>query len=114
MSFISAMNGVIKIPDTRFEQTFRRAIDREVAKQNALSGKSTDDKKSGPSAYVICKVVVRDVLLMPFIQSVLWTGFLLGLKPWLRMVVGFGRRTGEYLNRALYGGRLPGGKTATI
>ncbi|KAL3235120.1 hypothetical protein RNJ44_02908 [Nakaseomyces bracarensis] len=102
------------IPDTRFEYTFRRALDKERAKVRAqnLVNQSQSQKASGQeedvglSAYVVCKVVVRDVLLMPFLQSVLWTGFLLGLKPWLRAVRGLGRSAGQYLNTMLYGGRL--------
>ncbi|CAR23245.1 uncharacterized protein KLTH0E04576g [Lachancea thermotolerans CBS 6340] len=102
MNGLKPMTGAQKVavPDLRFEQTFQRALRREASKnQKATSqGHSTTDADATISASVICKVVLRDVLLMPFLQGILWTSALIALKPWLHMV----RIRGQLVGHRIY------------
>lgn len=93
------MSGLYPVPDTRFEYTFKRALNREAEKQRTLQWKKmgvvdppviNQLRKNQPakiSSYVVCKVVARDVILMPLVQGVLWTSLLITMRPWLRSVV---------------------------
>lgn len=109
------MSGLYPVPDTRFEYTFRRALNREAERQRTLQWKKVGVvdplvinqlQKNQPakvSSYVVCKVVVRDVILMPFVQGVLWTGLLITMRPWLRKMVQNGRKVGTFIYRTVLG-----------
>lgn len=109
------MNNNYPVPDTRFEQTFRRALTREAEKQRATQWKKmgvvdpvviNQLQKAKPptiSKAVICKVVVRDVFLMPFVQGMLWTSILIAMRPWLKQVVNHGRKLGTTIYRLVLG-----------
>ncbi|CCD25974.2 uncharacterized protein NDAI_0G01990 [Naumovozyma dairenensis CBS 421] len=76
----------IVIPDTRFQQVFQNALERE---RNKLYPDTTKQNTGTlvTESLVIFKVILRDVILLPFIQSVLWTEFLIVCKP--RIYRGF-------------------------
>lgn len=108
------MSSFYPVPDTRFQQTFQRALAREADRQRTLEWKKmgvvdplviNQLQKGQParvSTYVVCKVIARDVILMPFVQGILWTSLLIMLKPWLRGVVIHGRKMGTFIyNRVL-------------
>ncbi|QLL32274.1 hypothetical protein HG536_0C04430 [Torulaspora globosa] len=109
------MNASYAVPDTRFEQTFRRALAREAERERASQWKkmgivdpvviSQLQKVQPPkiSKLVVCKVVVRDVILMPLVQGLLWTSILIFMKPWLRQVVYQGRRLGSSIYKLVLG-----------
>lgn len=109
------MNVGYPVPDTRFEQTFKRALVREAERQRASQWKkmglndpqviSQLQKIKPPniSKLVVCKVVFRDVFLMPFVQGIIWTTALIALKPWLGQAVAHGRRMGSALYRIVLG-----------
>ncbi|AQZ14720.1 ADL119W (Scer_YGOB_ADL119W) [Zygosaccharomyces parabailii] len=108
------MSSPYPVPDTRFQQTFQRALTREAERQRTLEWKKMGvvdplvinqlqkEKPARVSRYVICKVIARDVVLMPFVQGILWTSLLILSKPWLRAVVANGRKFGTFVyNRVL-------------
>lgn len=109
------MSGLYPVPDTRFEHTFRRALNREAENQRTSQWKKMGvvdplvvnqlQKNEPPkiSSYVVCKVVARDVILMPLLQGVLWTSILIMVRPWLRGVVQNGRKIGSYIYRTVLG-----------
>lgn len=65
------------IPDVRFSNVFYKALTKETKKQNL----------ENPNLKVIVKVLVRDVILMPFIQSILWTGFIISIRPSVKHLI---------------------------
>lgn len=71
----------IPIPDTRFANVFNNALNKEVKKQNL----------SSPNFKVVAKVLIRDIILMPFVQSIVWTGFLISFKPMVRHFIQWGK-----------------------
>lgn len=109
------MNGIYPVPDTRFEQTFRRALTREAEKQRTVHWKKMGvvdpvvinqlQKMHPPviSNLTIFKVIVRDVLLMPFVQGMLWTSILIIMRPWLGKVVTHGRKMGSSIYKLVLG-----------
>lgn len=108
------MSANYPVPDTRFEQTFRRALTREAEKQRATQWHKmgvdpamiSELQKVQPpqiSKIVVCKVVVRDIVLMPLVQGLLWTGILIAVKPWLKNVVSHGRKLGSSIYRLVLG-----------
>ncbi|EDO15400.1 hypothetical protein Kpol_1063p10 [Vanderwaltozyma polyspora DSM 70294] len=105
------------VPDVRFEETFNRAINKEAEKQREYSlkkkGLTTDEiskikENEAPevTTYIVWKVIVRDMLIMPFIQGIMFSGLLIILKPWLRSVVGNGRRFGTFIYNTVLGKNL--------
>ncbi|SCV01168.1 LANO_0F10484g1_1 [Lachancea nothofagi CBS 11611] len=94
----------LAIPDLRFQQTFQNALKREAKKNKKLGTESEGNDRI--SASVICKVVLRDVLLLPFLQGILWTGILIAMKPWLRLVVRQGQQCGQKLYNLVLGKNL--------
>ncbi|CAB4254044.1 similar to hypothetical protein KAFR_0G02990 [Kazachstania africana CBS 2517] [Maudiozyma barnettii] len=65
------------IPDVRFSNVFYTALAKETKRQ----------KLNDPNFKIITKVLLRDVILMPFIQSIVWTGFIISFKPTLKQLV---------------------------
>lgn len=109
------MSGLYPVPDTRFEQTFKRALNQEAERQRIFEWKKMGvmdplvinqlQKNQPPkvSGYVVCKVVARDVILMPLVQGVLWTSLLIMMRPWLGSVVRNGRKLGIFIYRTVLG-----------
>lgn len=94
----------IVVPDTRFEQTFKNALKKEAKRMKAARlGITTLDDNAPVTPMVVAKVVVRDVFFMPLVQGVLWTSFLIAIKPWLRNAVWQGRRFGMSVYRLVLG-----------
>ncbi|SCU85066.1 LAFA_0D13696g1_1 [Lachancea sp. 'fantastica'] len=87
----------LPIPDLRFQQTFQNSLKRE-AEKNKKVGTQEANGEGVINAAVVCKVVLRDVLILPFVQGILWTTVLIALKPWLRYV----NLKGQACGRAIY------------
>lgn len=85
-------NKHLNIPDLRFEKVFKKALHRELAPSSSLS------RKAG----VITKVVVRDVLLMPLLQSFVLSLALMGVKEWLSYIRLKGRTLGDRIRQRLF------------
>lgn len=85
-------NRHLNIPDLRFEKVFKKALHRELAPSSSVSSKWA----------VITKVVVRDVLLMPLLQSFVLSLVLMGVKDWLRFIRLEGRTLGGRLRQRLF------------
>ncbi|KAG0666956.1 hypothetical protein C6P45_000165 [Maudiozyma exigua] len=69
------------IPDVRFSNVFYKALTKETEKQKLVN----------PNLKVVVKVLVRDVILMPFIQSILWTGFIISVRPSVKHLISVGK-----------------------
>lgn len=86
------------LPDLRFEQTFRQSLRKEALKQHKLTVSKSDGSVVDPpvTAYVVAKVVFKDILLGPFVQGVLLSSFLIVTRPYLlycrRAGLNFARR----------------------
>ncbi|CAI4545127.1 BCE_3a_G0018860.mRNA.1.CDS.1 [Saccharomyces cerevisiae] len=85
-------NKHLNIPDLRFEKVFKKALHRELAPSSSLS------RKAG----AITKVVVRDVLLMPLLQSFVLSLALMGVKEWLSHIRLKGRTLGDRIRQRLF------------
>ncbi|KAH3672647.1 hypothetical protein WICPIJ_010017 [Wickerhamomyces pijperi] len=114
----------IPIPDLRFESTFRKALDaafkshaeslaksQSQSQSNSKTQSQTSDLPLKPlpllhSTYIVARVILKDVLLMPLIQGFALSYFLLGFRPWLsNYVVPFGRKCGLYVMNVLSGNK---------
>ncbi|SCU83808.1 LAMI_0C04786g1_1 [Lachancea mirantina] len=93
------------IPDLRFEQTFMNAVRKEAIARHGITAKTQDssDGKVKITAGVVCKVILRDVFLMPFVQGILWTSVLIAMRPWLSNATRSGQRLGRYIYRTILG-----------
>ncbi|KAF3992109.1 hypothetical protein FT663_02426 [Candidozyma haemuli var. vulneris] len=106
----------IPIPDLRFEQSFLRSLHAyagaEVAPLSDKELENVDDedaedkvsdlKPIGPiTPGIVIFAVIKDQILMPLIQGFMWSGFLLTVRPMLRLVVASGQATGLWLYRLL-------------
>lgn len=117
---MDSKGNLINIPDLRFESVFTRAVRKEYEKQkfqrwkNSLKnipktewrsieewyeGRKSDESKI--RALSITKVVLKDVILLPLLQSIAWTSFLIVLGPWLRVIVNNGRKVGFQLKMCM-------------
>lgn len=84
------------IPDIRFEQNFRNHLKQEARKsQSVISSNYNEEPKI--TIKIVIKVILKNVLFMPFLQSILWTGFRISLKLWLKVSVRQGRNFGKFL-----------------
>ncbi|SCU97742.1 LADA_0H07998g1_1 [Lachancea dasiensis] len=95
----------LAIPDLRFQQTFQNAVKKEARRTNERP-ETQSDKQGHLTASVICKVVLRDVIIMPLVQGMLWTGILIAMKPWLRFMVRQGQLCGHQLYSLILGKNL--------
>ncbi|AET39436.1 uncharacterized protein Ecym_4381 [Eremothecium cymbalariae DBVPG len=103
----------LAIPDIRFEQTFMVALKKEALKQHQykirkLKGSqdivvSEDFGEPTITTFVVAKVIVRDVVLLPLVHGMLWTGFLIMMKPWLKACTQNGRRLGAGIYNVIVG-----------
>ncbi|KAG7661948.1 uncharacterized protein J8A68_004551 [[Candida] subhashii] len=46
---------------------------------------------------IVIYAIIKDQILMPLLQGFAWTGFLMLLKPFLRLVIRNGQHTGHWL-----------------
>lgn len=61
-----------KVPDFRFNKIFERKLNYECKQQG----------KDSPDWLVVSKIVIKDIILMPFLQNIVWTGLLIyAIKP---------------------------------
>ena len=60
----------LKIPDMRFNHIFSNSLQREMKRQN----------KEKVTTYILCKVILKDIIIIPFIQNFLWTTALMGFR----------------------------------
>ncbi|SMN19962.1 similar to Kazachstania naganishii KNAG_0L01230 hypothetical protein [Maudiozyma saulgeensis] len=84
------------IPDLRFSNVIYNALAKETKRQNL-----TD-----PNLKIIAKVLLRDVILMPFIQSIVWTGFIISLRPTLKNLVQLGKSFNSSVYNLIIGADL--------
>ncbi|WBF12468.1 hypothetical protein N7582_001761 [Saccharomyces uvarum] len=85
-------NKQLNIPDLRFGKVFERALYRDLTPSASRSRKLA----------VVAKVVVRDVLLMPLVQSIVLSVVLIGVKDWLRYIRLKGFTLGARLRQRLF------------
>lgn len=85
--------NVKAIPDLRFEQSFRKSL-----QANSLNGEAkTKDALPIITPGIVIYTVLKEQILMPFLQGFLWASILLSFKPWLIKVAQKGRKTGNWL-----------------
>ena len=74
------MNGEtpkLKIPDMRFNHIFSMSLQREMKRQN----------KKRVTAYILSKVILRDIIIIPFVQNFLWTSAIMTFRDPLKKFV---------------------------
>lgn len=84
----------ILIPDIRFEQTFMNSLKKaalqqhkskiEALKNSGVEFVDTEDIDPPITTSMVLKVILKDVLFLPMLQGLLWTGLMIAMKPWLR------------------------------
>lgn len=84
----------LPIPDLRFESSFRRSLESEARV-------STSSAESRITPYIVAKVVLRDQLLMPLVQGIIYSAVLILAKPWLVACAASGRRWGVQMFQSL-------------
>ncbi|CDK25072.1 unnamed protein product [Kuraishia capsulata CBS 1993] len=91
----------IQIPDMRFEQGFRRALTTNALRVN---GQTVREKSAGEqhplpviTPGIVIYTIVKDQLLMPFVQGFAWACILLAMKPWLFRCIQSGRNAGVWI-----------------
>ncbi len=62
----------------RFNHIFTKSLQKEMKRQN-------EDKIT---YYILGKVIIRDIIIMPFLQNMLWTGVLMTFKDPLKRYLG--------------------------
>lgn len=73
----------LKVPDMRFNHIFANSVQREMKRQG----------KEKMTYYILGKVIIKDIIIMPFLQNLLWTGALITLKEPLRKMFAHIRNT---------------------
>jgi hypothetical protein len=108
ISYQYISNMSLPIPDLRFESTFRRQLAAR-ARATAVASAAHNDKDSDSDSdsdsddninitwTTVASVVLKDIVLMPLVQGILYTGALMMLRPWLRAVTRFGYNTATLL-----------------
>lgn len=95
----------IPIPDLRFESSFYRALQSKAkssdAKAAATSTDSAEPIVDTITPGIILQVILKDVVIVPLIQGILWTSVLLVAKPWLLYVAQNGRDYGVRLFKSM-------------
>lgn len=64
----------LKIPDMRFNHIFSMSLQKEMKKQN----------KERVTTYILGKVIFKDIIIIPFLQNILWTSTLIILRDPLK------------------------------
>lgn len=83
---------LLPIPDLRFENTFLKSLEKYKTEDDEIP---KDPVSITPSIVIYC--VVKDQVLMPLIQGLVWTGLFIVCKPALNAVVRHGVKMGSYL-----------------
>lgn len=106
----------ITVPDLRFEHSFIKSL-QAYANDSAKRTAKTKNSKSGSAKQcvdglpvddiiapvapitpaIVIYAVIKDVILRPLLEGFLWSSTLLLVKPTLRLVTAFGRRSGLWL-----------------
>lgn len=60
----------LKVPDMRFNYIFTKSLEKEMMRQG----------KDAVTYYILGKVILRDIIIIPFLQNMIWTGALITLK----------------------------------
>ena len=87
----------LPIPDLRFESTFRRQLNAKAQRDaHALSTQldlsdteEEDEIEPAITWQTVASVVLKDIIVMPLIQGVIYTGALMLVKPWLSAMTRF-------------------------
>lgn len=82
ISFYPTMS--LPIPDLRFESTFRRQLEAKAQGQE-ITWK------------VWLSVILKEVFMMPLIQSVIYSSALMFIKPWLNTMKKSGYNASSWL-----------------
>ncbi|AMD20657.1 HDL087Cp [Eremothecium sinecaudum] len=106
-------NRQIVIPDVRVEQNFRKSVFAAARKEHETKVKplrgseaQIDDSEVGITISAVVKVVFKDVLLLPLLQGMMWTGLMIAMKPWLRACGRNGYLLGRYIYDTITGRHL--------
>lgn len=109
----------LTLPDLRFEETFMKSL-------YGYSGYRKSPQKSSPPRHltdkelelvneeldqqeldiidkplitpgIVAYAIIKDQIILPLIQGFLWTGFLISISPFLKLVVRQGQIAGQKL-----------------
>ena len=83
----------IPIPDTRCSYVIHAALQKETNRRRLKE----------PDALVYAKVIFRDVMIVPFLQSILWTWVLMSYRPILRGLAAKVKRVASTLYDVILG-----------
>ncbi|ODQ79954.1 hypothetical protein BABINDRAFT_176111 [Babjeviella inositovora NRRL Y-12698] len=112
--FSSFQPGSIPVPDLRYEHGVTNSIS-DYAKSVQLknhtqalglkeAGEAEDVEDLPPppiTPTIVLWVIWKNQIMMPLLQSFLWTGFLLSLGPVRNLIIGNGVRCGLWLRSIL-------------
>lgn len=93
----------LHIPDVRFEQTFLRQLDGYSGRLAALSDEELQQlaapKQPLPpiTPAIVIYAILKDHVLMPFVQGFLLTGAVLAVRPVLDALTRLGQNAGIWL-----------------
>jgi hypothetical protein len=106
----------IQVPDLRFEQSFLRSLqayagsggsDTTLSEKELMQVDSTDTPPLNPiTPSIVLYAVLKDQLLMPFVQGFLWAAILMLWRPMRVALIGAGQSTGKYLFNMIGVGRV--------
>ncbi|KAH3900993.1 uncharacterized protein SCODWIG_02802 [Saccharomycodes ludwigii] len=91
----STSTNKLALPDLRFNYTFYRALNKEfnrykIVQQNNINNANTtniSDIKFNTKVLIVGKVILKNIVIMPLLQNIVFTGALIILKPWLQLVI---------------------------
>ncbi|KAK6876015.1 hypothetical protein K6H11_000523 [Candida tropicalis] len=123
--------SALPIPDLRFEQSFMKQLNKYAGNQQSQSNKLdllkphntsplTDedlkllneelDEEEQDELYkplnpitpsVVIYAILKDQILIPLLQGFLWTGVLISMRPFLRIIVRNGQYAGHWVSNLL-------------
>ena len=110
------------IPDVRFAESFNKSLSEEAEKQRTLRLKEQgvndaailELQKKEPAEvtkYIVWKVILKDIIVMPLVQGIMYTSILIVIRPWLSGVITNGRKFGTFIYNTVLGKNLTKGKT---
>lgn len=116
----------IPLPDTRFEQSFMKSLrtyatnfskkdqpkhlsnldPSQIDSMNKSLDTQEQQELSQPlpppiTPSIVAYAVIKDQIIMPLLQGLLWTGILILSRPTLRLIVHQGHKCGVYLSTIL-------------
>lgn len=93
-----------QISDSKIER-LNKGIDEEET--NILNtDQQLEDTLPPLPVSIILYAIVKDQILMPLMQGFLWTGLLMSIRPFLRVLALQGKRSGTWMSNVLGLNRL--------